>query len=117
MLLAFDPENDDTGAYQAWQAVAGYQPSNRQFDTVSIRANRTALEAAQLAEVQAKAAYDAGHNDAVKAGWDFHHLILGVKISGLVNWAQLQRVSGIGVEEVGAQAAHPQESLTTSRKS
>ena len=44
-----------------------------------VKSNWADLEAAQLAEAQAKAAYDAARDNAVKAEWDFHNLILGVK--------------------------------------
>jgi hypothetical protein len=70
---------DDTAAYQAWQAIPGYQPNNPLFATEIVKANQTALGAAQAAETQAKAAYDAARDDAVKAEWDFHKLMLGVK--------------------------------------
>ena len=70
---------DDIAAYQAWQAIPGYQPNNPQLSAETVKANRAALEAAQLAEVQVKAAYDAARDNAAKAEWDFHNLILGVK--------------------------------------
>ena len=70
---------EDTTAYQAWQAIPGYKPNNPEFDAAAVKANRAVLEAAQLAEVQAKAAFDAARDNAVKAEWGFHNLILGVK--------------------------------------
>jgi hypothetical protein len=44
-----------------------------------VKSNRADFETAQLAEAQAKAAYDAARDNAVKAEWTFHNLILGVK--------------------------------------
>jgi len=70
---------DDTTAYQAWQAIPGYKPNNPDYGTDVVKSNRADLEAAQLAEAQAKAAFDAARDNAVKAEWGFHNLILGVK--------------------------------------
>ena len=70
---------DATTAYQAWQAIPGYKPNNPDYGTEVVKSNRADLEAAQLAEVQAKAAFDAARDNAVKAEWGFHNLILGVK--------------------------------------
>jgi hypothetical protein len=70
---------EDTTAYQAWQAIPGYQPNNPDYAAAVVKSNRAGLEAAQLAEAQAKAAYDAARDNAVKAEWTFHNLILGVK--------------------------------------
>jgi hypothetical protein len=74
-----DVAADDTASYQAWQAIPGYQPNNAQYATGTVQASRTTLEAAQTAEVRAKAAYDAARDNAVKAEWDFHSMMLGVK--------------------------------------
>jgi len=71
--------SEDTTAYQAWQAIPGYQPNNPEYAATVVKSNRADLEAAQLAEAQAKAAFDAARDNAVKAEWDFHNLILGVK--------------------------------------
>ena len=71
--------SEDTTAYQAWQAIPGYQPNNPEYAATVVKSNRADLEAAQLVETQAKAAYDAARDNAVKAEWDFHNLILGVK--------------------------------------
>ena len=71
--------SEDTTAYQAWQAILEYQPNNPDYAATVVRSNRAEVEAAQLAEVQAKAAYDAARDNAVKAEWSFHNLILGVK--------------------------------------
>jgi hypothetical protein len=70
---------DDTTAFQALQAIPNYQPSNPKFGVDIIKANRVVLEAERTVEVQAKSAYDAARDNAVKAEWDFHNLILGVK--------------------------------------
>jgi hypothetical protein len=70
---------EDTTSYQAWQAIPGYQPNNPDYAAAAVKSNRAGLEAAQLAEAQAKAAYDAARDNAVKAEWAFHNLILGVK--------------------------------------
>jgi hypothetical protein len=71
--------SEDTTAYQAWQAIPGYQPNNPHYAATVVKSNRGDLESAQLAEAQAKAAYDAARDNAVKAEWTFHNLILGVK--------------------------------------
>jgi hypothetical protein len=74
-----DKLDEDITSFEAWAAMAGYQPNNPNLATGPVKANRAALEAAQMAEVQAKAAFDAARDNAVKAEWDFHNLILGVK--------------------------------------
>ena len=71
--------SEDTTAYQAWQAIPGYQPNNPEYAATVVRSNRADLEAAQLAEAQAKAAFDAARDNVVKAEWSFHNLMLGVK--------------------------------------
>jgi len=74
-----DVAADDIASYQAWQAIPGYQPNNPQYAPDTVQASRGTLDAAQVSEVQAKAAYDAARDNAVKAEWDFHSLMLGVK--------------------------------------
>jgi hypothetical protein len=70
---------NDTAAYQGWQSIPNYQSNNPQFVTDAVMASRAAPEAAQAAEVQVKAVYDAACAHTGKAEFNFHSVMLGVK--------------------------------------
>ena len=69
----------DKESFEAWQAIAGYQPNNPTFAAGPVKARYQTLQALQTAETQAKAAYEAARDNAVKGEWEFHNLLLGVK--------------------------------------
>ncbi len=63
----------DKDAFSALKAIPNYQPANQAYTVANIEASRQAMEEAQAAEVQAKAAYDAKRDQAVAAEWDYHN--------------------------------------------
>ena len=71
--------SDDVTAYEAWLAIGGYQANNPDYAANLVKTNYQALQTLQATETQAKVAFDATRDDAVKAEWDFHNLMLGVK--------------------------------------
>ena len=70
---------DDTATYQAWQAIPNYQPNNPALAVGPVKTNYQNLQALQTAETQAKATYDAARDNAAKAEWEFHNVMLGIK--------------------------------------
>jgi len=69
----------DNDAFAALKKIPNYVPSNSAYSMT----NGTALQAARIstseAEAQASAAYDTARDNAVKAEWDVHNFMLGVK--------------------------------------
>ncbi len=70
---------EDVKTYEAWSGIANYRPNNDDYAAALITASRSALLAAQTAETQAEAAFKTARDNAVKAEWVFHNLLLGVK--------------------------------------
>jgi hypothetical protein len=67
----------DKDALSALKAITGYAPANSAYTVEKIEAARTAMEARQAEEVQAKAAMDGARDRATAAEWDYHNQMLG----------------------------------------
>lgn len=63
----------DKNSFHALKAIPNYQPANQAYTVANIETSREAMEAAQAAEVQAKAAYDSARDRAVAAEWNYHN--------------------------------------------
>ena len=107
--------SEDTTAYQAWQAIPGYQPNNPDYAAAVVKSNRTDLESAQLAEAQAKAAFDAARDNVVKAEWSFHNLMLGVKDQVIAQYGKdSDQVQSLGLKKKSERKA-PARTKKTSK--
>jgi hypothetical protein len=71
---------EDLDAFAAVQAITDYHPSNPAYSMENVEASKTVKETKQTNEVQKQAAADAARDAAVASEWDFHDLMLGVKI-------------------------------------
>lgn len=71
---------EDLAAFAALQAISEYNPSNQAFKTSAVAASKAAMGTKQTDEVQKQAAADAARDGAVGSEWDFHDMMLGVKM-------------------------------------
>jgi hypothetical protein len=71
--------SDDAAAFAALQQINDYAPANTNYAVANGTTLQIALQAASNAEAQAEAAYKAARDNAVRAEWDFHNYVLGVK--------------------------------------
>lgn len=71
---------EDLDAYAALKAIPNYNPSNPAYSLENVEASKTAKETKQTSEVQKQAAADAARDAAVESEWDFHDIMLGVKV-------------------------------------
>ena len=69
----------DEDAFTALQAMQDYNPANTAFSKSTLTGSLADMQAAQQAEVNAQNALDAARDAAVKAEWNFHDALLGVK--------------------------------------
>jgi hypothetical protein len=69
----------DISSFSALQSITNYNPANQAFNITALNAARSALLAAQQAEVQAAAAAAAARDDANAKEWAFHNLMIGAK--------------------------------------
>jgi len=76
-----DPKTlaNDLEAYGALKGIVGYAPTNPAYSVASMTTRHTALLAADDAEAQALAAFEAARDNRAAAQWDMHNGMLGVK--------------------------------------
>jgi hypothetical protein len=70
---------EDIEAYAALQAIAGYHPSNTEFELADVAASHQLMGAKQTDEVQKLTAADAARDAAADSERAFHNMILGAK--------------------------------------
>ena len=66
-------------AYNALVKIANYAPANPAYTVAALETAHSNMQAKQATETQALAAYQAARDDANKAEWEFHNLMLRTK--------------------------------------
>ena len=69
----------DEDAYTALPTMQDYNPANTGFSKSTLTGSLADMQTTQQAEVNAQNALDAARDAAVKAEWNFHDAMLGVK--------------------------------------
>jgi hypothetical protein len=69
----------DRNAVVSVAKITGYAPANADCTVTNLQASQTAMISAQNAEVEANNALAAAADNARKAEWDFHNLVLAAK--------------------------------------
>jgi hypothetical protein len=71
--------SEDGDALDALKGIQNYTPANENYTVAKLDTAKSAMEAAQLVETQAEAAFKAARDAAVAKEWAFHNAVLGAK--------------------------------------
>lgn len=94
-LLAADRE-----AFDALQGIENYTPANPAYTTEKIKALRDRVDEAQREATQAQAEADAKCDAATAAAWEFHNVMLGVKVQVHAQFGpNSDQVASLGVKK------------------
>ena len=106
--------DEDRDALVAVQNMHGYTPINAAYTPDRLQAAYEAVEAARDAEVNAQNALDAARVAAIRAEWNFHNAILGVKDQVIAQYgADSNAVASLGLKRKSERKRPARRSTTT----
>ncbi|HEY0324006.1 MAG TPA: hypothetical protein VGC66_23865 [Pyrinomonadaceae bacterium] len=69
----------DKDSFAGLKTITNYAPANPDYAALALGTAEARMLSTQQLEAQAEAALEAARDNAVKAEWDYHNLVLGMK--------------------------------------
>ncbi|HEY0733309.1 MAG TPA: hypothetical protein VGD69_00260 [Herpetosiphonaceae bacterium] len=109
-----DTLQEDRDALIAVQNLRGYTPANTSYAPDQLQTAYAAMEQARAAEITAQNALDAARAASIRAEWNFHNAMLGVKDQVIAQYgADSDAVASLGLKRKSERKRPARRTTTT----
>jgi hypothetical protein len=98
--LSKKEKQKDLDASDALETFEDYEPKNPAYSIANVKAKKTAMQAQQTSEVQAKVKAESEKDDAIDLEWEFHEMIQGVDTQAIAQYGEdSNQIQALGLKK------------------